>query len=116
MTDKKEDPIIITITGPDGDERDYVQDTVIPFAGKEFAVLVSIPEKEDSEEEPDIILARIDRDENGEAVYLPPTDEEYDAVADIYDAMYEIRQRELRLTLPQFFCAYICDRIGGKRS
>ena len=59
MTDKKEDPIIITITGPDGDERDYVQDTVIPFAGKEFAVLVSIPEKEDSEEEPDIILARI---------------------------------------------------------
>lgn len=87
MTDKKEDPIIITITGPDGDERDYVQDTVIPFAGKEFAVLVSIPEKEDSEEEPDIILARIDRDENGEAVYLPPTDEEYDAVADIYDAM-----------------------------
>ena len=48
MTDKKEDPIIITITGPDGDERDYVQDTVIPFAGKEFAVLVSIPEKEDS--------------------------------------------------------------------
>lgn len=71
MTDKKEDPIIITITGPDGDERDYVQDTVIPFAGKEFAVLVSIPEKEDSEEEPDIILARIDRDENGEAVYLP---------------------------------------------
>lgn len=87
MTDKKEDPIIITITGPDGDERDYVQDTVIPFAGKEFAVLVSIPEKEDSEEEPDIILARIDKDENGEAVYLPPTDEEYDAVADIYDAM-----------------------------
>ena len=48
---------------------------------------ISIPEKEDSEEEPDIILARIDRDENGEAVYLPPTDEEYDAVADIYDAM-----------------------------
>lgn len=45
MTDKKEDPIIITITGPDGDERDYVQDTVIPFAGKEFAVLVSIPER-----------------------------------------------------------------------
>ena len=74
MTDKKEDPIIITITGPEGDERDYVQDTVIPFAGKEFAVLVSIPEKEDS-------------DENGEAVYVPPTDEEYDAVADIYDAM-----------------------------
>lgn len=86
MTEKKEDPIIITITGPDGSEKDYVQDTVIPFSGKEFAVLVSIPESED-EEEPDIILARIDINENGEAEYVPPTDEEYDAVADIYDAM-----------------------------
>jgi uncharacterized protein YrzB (UPF0473 family) len=86
MTEKKEDPIIITITGPDGSEKDYVQDTAIPFSGKEFAVLVSIPESED-EEEPDIILARIDIDENGEAEYVPPTDEEYDAVADIYDAM-----------------------------
>ena len=86
MTEKKEDPIIITITGPDGREKDYVQDTVIPFSGKEFAVLVSIPESED-EEEPDIILARIDINENGEAEYVPPTDEEYDAVADIYDAM-----------------------------
>lgn len=86
MTEKKEDPIIITITGPDGSEKDYVQDTVIPLSGKEFAVLVSIPESED-EEEPDIILARIDINENGEAEYVPPTDEEYDAVADIYDAM-----------------------------
>ena len=86
MTEKKEDPIIITITGPDGSEKDYVQDTVIPFSGKELAVLVSIPESED-EEEPDIILARIDINENGEAEYVPPTDEEYDAVADIYDAM-----------------------------
>lgn len=86
MTEKKEDPIIITITGPDGSEKDYVQDTVITFSGKEFAVLVSIPESED-EEEPDIILARIDINENGEAEYVPPTDEEYDAVADIYDAM-----------------------------
>lgn len=87
MTEKKEEPIVITITGPDGDERDYAQDVVIPFAGKEFAVLVSIPESDGDTEEPDIILARIDKDENGELEYVPPTDEEYDAVADIYDAM-----------------------------
>ena len=87
MAEKKEDPIVITITGPDGEEKDYAQDVVIPFAGKEFAVLVSIPESDADTEEPDIILARIDTDENGEAEYVPPTDEEYDAVADIYDAM-----------------------------
>ena len=49
--------------------------------------------KEDDEEEPDIILARIDTDENGEAEYVPPTDDEYDAVADIYDAMWETLQK-----------------------
>lgn len=87
MAEKKEEAIIITVTGPDRDERDYAQDVVIPFQGKEFAVLVSIPTSEDDEEEPDIILARIDTDENGEAEYVPPTDDEYDAVADIYDAM-----------------------------
>ena len=97
MAEKKEEAIIITITGPDGDERDYAQDVVIPFQGKEFAVLVSIPTSEDDEEEPDEmildemgmfrILGRIDTDENGEAEYVPPTDDEYDAVADIYDAM-----------------------------
>ena len=41
----------------------------------------------DSEEEPDIILARIDKDQDGEVVYVSPTDEEYDAVAEIYNAM-----------------------------
>ncbi len=84
---EKEEPIVVTITGPDGEEKDYAQDVVIPFAGKEFAVLVSIPNSEDEAEEQEVILARIDLDENGEAEYVPPTDEEYDAVADIYDAM-----------------------------
>ena len=48
---------------------------------------LQIQDFRDDEEEPDIILARIDTDENGEAEYVPPTDDEYDAVADIYDAM-----------------------------
>lgn len=43
MAEQKE-PIIISVSDPGGIERDYVQDVVIPFAGKEFAVLVSIPE------------------------------------------------------------------------
>mgnify|MGYP000765946315 CR=1 FL=1 len=43
MAEQKE-PIIISVSDPGGIERDYVQDVVIPFAGKEFAVLVSIPD------------------------------------------------------------------------
>lgn len=87
MEENKEETIVITITGPDGSEEDFAQDVVIPYDGKEFAALVSIPDSEDDESEPEIILARIDTDEDGEPVYVPPTDEEYDAVAAIYEAM-----------------------------
>ena len=77
MENKTEESIIVTIDDTEGNSRDFVQDMVIPFDGKEFAVLVSIPESMDSEEEPDIILARIDKDQDGEVVYVSPTDEEY---------------------------------------
>lgn len=87
MADNMEEPIVVTITGPDGSEQDFAQDVVIPYDGKEFAVLVSIPESESDTKEPEIILARIDTDENGEAEYVPPTDEEYDAVEAIYNEM-----------------------------
>lgn len=70
MENKTEESIIVTIDDTEGNSRDFVQDMVIPFDGKEFAVLVSIPESMDSEEEPDIILARIDKDQDGEVVYV----------------------------------------------
>ena len=41
---EQEEPIIIIVTGPDGEEREYVQDIIIPFSGKKFAVLVAIPQ------------------------------------------------------------------------
>lgn len=88
MEEQIEEPVVVTITGPDGNEKDFAEDVVIPYDGKNFAVLVSIPESEDDDKEPEIILARIDIDEtDGEPVYVPPTDEEYDAVAAIYDEM-----------------------------
>lgn len=87
MSKETEEAVIVTITGPDGKEQDFAEDVVIPWMGKKFAVLVSIPASEDDEEEPEIILARVDTDEDGEPVYVPPTDEEYDAVAEIYDNM-----------------------------
>mgnify|MGYP003251029257 CR=1 FL=1 len=102
MAEQKE-PIIISVSDPGGIERDYVQDVVIPFAGKEFAVLVSIPEDGENVEEPEIILARVDTDKNGEAEYVPPTDEEYDAVAEIYNEMKFIGSVAAE--------GYLCGRI-----
>ena len=85
MAEEKEE-ISVVLTDDEGNEIECAQVEVIPFQGKQFAVLVVSPSGE-TEEEPDIILARMDKDEKGEVVYVPPTDDEYDAVADIYDAM-----------------------------
>ena len=38
MAEQKE-PIIISVSDPGGIERDYVQDVVIPFAGKELSLI-----------------------------------------------------------------------------
>lgn len=85
MAEEKEE-ICVGLVDENGKEIECAQVEVIPFQGKQFAVLVVIPSGETGEE-PDIILARMDKDEKGEVVYVPPTDDEYDAVADIYDAM-----------------------------
>ena len=45
--------------------------------------------QEHDEEEDTCVIARMDFDENGEAVYTAPTDEEYEAVAAKYDEMFE---------------------------
>lgn len=84
---EQEEPIIIIVTGPDGEEKEYVQDIMIPFAGKQFAVLVAVPQTEEEQSDPEIILARMETDASGETEYVPPTDEEYDAVASIYNEM-----------------------------
>ncbi len=78
---------VVTMTDSEGNETEFVEDVVIPYAGKQFAALVRIPASAEDEEEPDIILARMETDESGEIAYVPPTDEEFDAVSEIYENM-----------------------------
>ncbi len=78
---------VVTMTDSEGNETEFVEDIVIPYAGKQFAALVRIPASAEDEEEPDIILARMETDESGEIAYVPPTDEEFDAVSEIYENM-----------------------------
>lgn len=78
---------VVTMTDPDGNETEFAEDVVIPYDGKQFAALVRIPMSEADEEESDIILARMETDETGEIAYVPPTDEEFDAVSQIYENM-----------------------------
>ncbi len=83
----QEEVSVVTLTAPDGTETEFAEDVIIPFNGKQFAALVEIPQSAEDESEPDIILARMETDENGEISYVPPTDEEFEAVAEIYENM-----------------------------
>ena len=56
--------------------------------GEEEVICVILTDEHD-EEEDTCVIARMDFDENGEAVYTAPTDEEYEAVAAKYDEMFE---------------------------
>ena len=88
MTEEKMEAVPVIITGPDGQEREYVEEKVIPFAGEKFAVLVALPDYADQVEDGlDIILTKMVTNENGEVEYIPPTDKEFEAVAEIYEKM-----------------------------
>ena len=43
----------------------------------------------EEDEEENVIIARIEFDENGEEVYLAPTDEEFDEVKAAYEKLME---------------------------
>ena len=45
--------------------------------------------KNEEDEEENVIIARIEFDENGEEVYLAPTDEEFDEVKAAYEKLME---------------------------
>ena len=88
MAEEKMEAVPVIITGPDGQEREYVEEKVIPFVGEKFAVLVALPDYADQVEDGlDIILTKMVTNENGEVEYIPPTDKEFEAVAEIYEKM-----------------------------
>ena len=88
MAEEKMEAVPVIITGPDGQEREYVEEKVIPFDGEKFAVLVALPDYADQVEDGlDIILTKMVTNENGEVEYIPPTDKEFEVVAEIYEKM-----------------------------
>ena len=81
-----EEVVIVEVEGPNGEEEYYAQDIIIPYNGKQFAVLVSIPDDDAPEdEEPDLILARMDTTADGEIEYVSPEEDEFEAVQKLYD-------------------------------
>jgi len=106
MIDNKEDDFmdfddepVVVMTDEEGNEYYYREDMIVPVGDKQFAILVPIDvdEEENDEEscgcgcgcagETDVFIARIDTDENGEEVYVDPTDEEFEQVRKAYEEL-----------------------------
>ena len=106
QADADEEVICVVLTDEAGNEHEFYQDMVIDVDGKQFAVLVPLDadcccedeecechdhehEHDEEDEDDNCVIARIDFDENGEAVYTAPTDEEYEAVVAKYDELFD---------------------------
>ena len=80
-----EEVIIVTATDDDGNEVDYQEVQRLELDGKVFALLVEVTDGE--EDDGDAIVARVDQ-EDGEDVYVAPTDEEFDADNAAFDELF----------------------------
>lgn len=98
--DEMDEDLIVVMTDEEGNEYYYREELIIPVEEKRFAILVPIEAEEEEEEgcgcsdsacgcceETDVFIARIDTDENGEEVYVDPTDEEFEQVLKAYDEL-----------------------------
>ena len=86
MNNELEEVIIVTATDDDGNEVDYQEVQRIDLDGKVFALLVEVTDGEE-DDDGDAIVARVDQ-EDGEDVYVAPTDEEFDAANAAFDELF----------------------------
>ena len=84
-----DDAVIIEFPGDDGSILYYEQEMILPVGGERYAVLVALPEDSDEEAEDDAIIAKIVPDENGEDLYIDPTEEEFARAEEAYNALLD---------------------------
>lgn len=85
--------IIVTFTDEEGDELLYRQEMIIPVNGDNYALLVGIEPDDEAmtyrDDEDNVIIAKIVKDDEGEDEYIDPTDEEFEAVQKVYNEMMD---------------------------
>lgn len=93
-----EEDIIVEMTDDEGNIFYYSEEMIIPVGDENFALLVAIPNEDEEEHihdedcdcgcgDDEVIIAKIITDENGEEIYVEPTDEEFDRVSRAYDEL-----------------------------
>lgn len=94
-----EDDIIVVMTDDEGNEYYYREEMIIPVDEDKFALLVGIHGEDEEHEhscgcgceddDEDVIIAKIVTNEDGEDEYIEPSDEEFEAVQEAYNALVD---------------------------
>lgn len=98
--EEMDDELVVVMTDEEGNEYYYREEMIVPVGDKQYAILIPIDADADdceeegcgcgcgcSEDEVDVYIARIDTDENGEEIYVDPTDEEFEEVRKAYEEL-----------------------------
>ena len=89
--DTEDQQAVIMVTDEQGNESYYLEEMVIPMDNKNFAMLTELGKdgEETDDEEDNVIIARIEFNENGDPIYLDPTDEEFEKVKAAYEQIMD---------------------------
>lgn len=94
MDENIDENIIVEFNDDNGNSLYYQQEMIIPVDGQDFALLVGLNVENDEsfDEEENVIIAKIVKDENGEDEYVDPTDEEFEAVQKAYNDLCDAEE------------------------
>lgn len=95
-----EDDIVVVMTDDEGNEYYYREEMIIPVDEEKYALLVGLHDEDEEEhvhscgcgcedDDEDVIIAKIVTNADGEDEYVEPTDEEFEAVQQAYNALVD---------------------------
>lgn len=91
----EDESAVVEMVDDDGNVFLYTEEMIIELDNKRFAILVELPEEdEELEEEPEVIIAKIVLDDDGEDLYIDPTDEEFKQAQEAYDKLFDEEEIE----------------------
>lgn len=98
--DVEEQEQIVEIVDSEGNKTYFIEEMLLPVGDKTFSILVETKADEDMEaedvedEEENVIVAKVEFDQDGEPMYLDPTDEEYEQFKVAYEQMLQDEDAE----------------------
>lgn len=91
----EDESAVVEMVDDDGNVFLYTEEMIIELDNKRFAILVELPdEDEELEDEPEVIIAKIVVDDDGEDLYIDPTDEEFKQAQEAYDKLFDEEEIE----------------------